>query len=343
MSTIIVAIDQSRQWKTYQDPRINDKVKPTVNTLSSTPLTSKSLQALIDDISIAVTPFVGQGAVADYIPALAGVNPQQFGMAVHTVDGEAFGVGDFDTGFSIQSISKVLSLTLAIDHHGRQLWKRVGLEPSGDPFNSLVQLEHERGIPRNPLINAGAILIADTLLDAYSDPIEQLLTLIEQQTGNRPEIDAVVAASERATGFRNEAMANLMKSFGNLRHPVEAVLDVYFRQCAIVLNCEDLAGVFAFLANNGRQPGSEKEVVSARRARRINALMLTCGTYDRAGEFAFEVGLPAKSGVGGGIAAVVPGKMALCAWSPTLGASGNSVAATEALRMFAERTDCSVF
>ena len=306
-------------------------------------MNNKTLQELIDDIAVSVAPLLDQGHVADYIPALACINPQQFGMAIQTIDGQTFSTGNSDTGFSIQSISKVFSLTLAIKHYGRELWERVGLEPSGDPFNSLVQLEYECGIPRNPLINAGAIIVADTLLDAYDDPIDSLLDLIEQQTGNRPTIDSEVAASEKATGFRNEAMANLMKSFGNLKHPVEDVLDVYFRQCSIVLNCIELAQLFAFLANEGKQPVTGQPVVSARRARRISALMLTCGTYDRAGEFAFEVGLPAKSGVGGGIAAIVPGQMAVCAWSPALGDSGNSVAATEALRLFADRADCSVF
>lgn len=302
-----------------------------------------SLQKLITDVATSVSPLVGQGKVADYIPALACIDPLQFGMALHSVEGQTCSEGDAATGFSIQSMSKVFTLTLAIEHYGRALWQRVGREPSGDPFNSLVQLEHERGIPRNPLINAGAILIADALLEAYANPIEELLTLIEQQTGSRPIIDSEVAASEKATGFRNEAMANLMKSFGNLKHPVEDVLDVYFNQCSIVLNCEQLATLFAFLANEGIHPATGKRVVSVRRARRINALMLTCGTYDRAGEFAFEVGLPAKSGVGGGIAAIVPGRMAVCAWSPALGDSGNSIAATEALRLFAERTNCSIF
>ena len=302
-----------------------------------------SLQTMLDDIAESVAPLVGQHKVADYIPALACIDPDQFGMAVHTTDGQTFSTGHASVGFSIQSISKVLSLTLAIEHHGRQLWQRVGMEPSGDPFNSLVQLEYERGVPRNPLINAGAILIADTLLEAYDDPVNKLIELIEQQTGSRPVIDTEVCASEKASGFRNEAMANLMKSFGNLQHPVDEVLDVYFQQCSIVLNCEQLAMLFTFLANDGQQPATRHQVVSARRARRINALMLTCGTYDRAGQFAFEVGLPAKSGVGGGIAAIVPGKMALCAWSPGLGESGNSAAATEALRLFAERASCSIF
>ena len=306
-------------------------------------MNSRTLQELIDDIAVSVAPLLDQGHVADYIPALACINPQQFGMAIQTIDGQTFSTGNSDIGFSIQSISKVFSLTLAIKHYGRQLWERVGLEPSGDPFNSLVQLEYECGIPRNPLINAGAILVADALLEAYEDPIDSLLALIEQQTGNRPTIDLEVAASEKATGFRNEAMANLMKSFGNLKHPVEDVLDVYFRQCSIVLSCTELAQLFAFLANEGKQPVTGQSVVTARRARRIGALMLTCGTYDRAGEFAFEVGLPAKSGVGGGIAAIVPGQMAVCAWSPALGDSGNSIAAKEALRLFADGADCSVF
>lgn len=302
-----------------------------------------SLQSVIDDITSSVAPLVGQGKVADYIPALACINPNQFGIAIHTKDGETFHSGDAQVEFSIQSISKVLGLTLSIEHLGSKLWQRVGLEPSGDPFNSLVQIEHERGIPRNPLINAGAILVSDTLLEAYNNPLDELLAFIELQTGNRPFIDEGVAASEKATGFRNEAMANLMKSFGNLQHPVEQVLDVYFNQCSIVSSCVQLAQTFAFLACDGCQPISKKQIVSARRARRINALMLTCGTYDRAGEFAFEVGLPAKSGVGGGIVAIVPNQMAICAWSPALGESGNSVAATEALRLFAERTGMSIF
>lgn len=301
------------------------------------------LQELLDDITATVAPLLGQGKVANYIPALACVDPNQFAMAVHTIKGNSFSTGQAHTGFSIQSISKVLGLTLAIDAHGRTLWQRVGLEPSGDPFNSLVQLEHERGVPRNPLINAGAILIADTLLEAYANPVTHMQELIERQTGTKPTIDSDVAISEKATGFRNIAMANLMKSFGNLKHPVEEVLDVYFKQCSLVASCAELAQTFAFLAADGKQPVSNDIVVTPRRARRINALMLTCGTYDRAGEFAFEVGLPAKSGVGGGIVAIVPGEMAVCAWSPGLDKSGNSLAATEALRLFAERTGYSIF
>lgn len=302
-----------------------------------------SLQTIIDEIATTVAPLTGQGNVADYIPALACIDPNQFGMAVHTREGLTYQTGEATTAFSIQSISKVLGLTLAIEHKGSELWQRVGLEPSGDPFNSLVQIEHERGIPRNPLINAGAILVADTLLEAYEDPVSEILGFIETQTGKKPSVNKEVAASEKATGFRNQAMANLMKSFGNLHHPVEQVLDVYFNQCSITSNCVQLAQTFAFLACDGKQPISQKQIITPRRARRINALMLTCGTYDRAGEFAFEVGLPAKSGVGGGIVAIVPNQMAICAWSPGLSQSGNSLAASEALRLFAERTGMSIF
>lgn len=306
-------------------------------------LTTMKLQELLEEINSIVAPLLSRGKVANYIPALACIDPMQFGIAVYTVDGETYSAGQAHTGFSIQSISKVLGLTLSIDYHGERLWQRVGLEPSGDPFNSLVQLEHERGVPRNPLINAGAILIADTLLEAYADPVAHMQALIERQTGNKPYLDTTVALSEKDTGFRNMAMANLMKSFGNLNHPVEQVVGVYFNQCSLVANCIELAQTFSFLANDGKQPVNNAVVVTPRRARRINALMLTCGTYDRAGEFAFEVGLPAKSGVGGGIVAVVPGKMAICAWSPGLDESGNSLAATEALRLFAERTGYSIF
>jgi len=170
-----------------------------------------------------------------------------------------------------------------------------------------------------------------------------LQQLIERQTGHLPLIDTEVAHSEKETGYRNRAMASLMKSFGNLTHPVSEVLDVYFKQCSIVSTCTELAQSFAFLAAEGKQPLNGETVVSPRRARRINALMLTCGTYDRAGQFAFDVGLPAKSGVGGGIVAIVPGKMAICAWSPGLDESGNSLAATEALRLFTQRTGYSIF
>ena len=306
-----------------------------------TPL-ADTVAALVEE----VRPFVGAGKVADYIPALARVPSARLGIAVRTVAGDCHVAGDADERFSIQSVSKVLTLTLALETRGDALWERVGVEPSGDPFNSLFQLEFERGVPRNPLINAGAIVVADCLVSDLPDPKARLRALAGELSGTSIDFDLAVAASERETGHRNASLAQLMKSFGNLENPVDAVLDAYFHQCSLAMSCRELATAFAYLANEGCRAGASGEagrVVSPGRARRINALMLTCGTYDRAGEFAFEVGLPAKSGVGGGIVAVVPGRGTIAVWSPGLGASGNSVAGGEALKRFVAMTGWSVF
>jgi glutaminase len=283
------------------------------------------------------------GKVATYIPALARVNPVQLGMALETVAGESAVAGDAQTPFSIQSVSKVIGLTLALQAMGTELWSHIGREPSGDPFNSLIQLEHEQGKPRNPFINAGAIAVADQLVSHYADPKAALLALTSQLCGQPVAFDAEVAESERQTGFRNAALANFMKSFGRLHNPVERVLDLYFHQCALALSCDQLARCLSYLANQGIHPGSSQQVVTAGQARRINALMLTCGTYDAAGEFAFQIGLPCKSGVGGGIVAVVPGHLTLCVWSPALDDTGNSVAGRKALELFVSKTGLSVF
>ncbi len=295
------------------------------------------LPSVLATIDRELRPRLGAGKVADYIPALARVPVQRFGIAVATVDGELASAGDADEAFSIQSLSKVLTLTLALETRGAELWKRVGKEPSGDPFNSLFQLEFERGVPRNPLINAGAIVVADCLVSDRDDACASVLDFARGLGGERVAFDEDVAASERETGFRNAALANLMKGFGNLENPVDETLNAYFHQCSLTMSCCELARSFGFLAAAGGG------VVDARRARRINALMLTCGTYDRAGEFAYEVGLPAKSGVGGGIVAVVPGRGTVAVWSPGLGASGNSVLGVEALRRFVAATGWSVF
>lgn len=300
-------------------------------------------QAMLDGIAVEVAPQVGTGVVADYIPALARVAPNQFGMALCTVDDHHAGVGSAATAFSIQSLSKVFGLTLALQAGGAELWTHVGREPSGNPFNSLVQLEREEGKPRNPFINAGAIGVADLLCSMYPDPKQSLLELVAGLCGEPVAFDREVAESERRSGHRNLALAHFMKSFGKIDNDVEAVLDVYFHQCALALNCRQLAGAFAFLANRGVHPPTGEAIVTPRQARRINALMLTCGTYDAAGEFAFLIGLPCKSGVGGGIVAIVPEQMALCVWSPGLDEAGNSVAGQRALELFVTRTGLSVF
>jgi glutaminase len=301
------------------------------------------LQALLDDIAIEAAPFAAGGKVASYIPALAAVDPARFGLALATVDGQLYGSGDWRQPFSIQSVSKAFSLALVLARDGEALWQRVGREPSGSAFNSLVQLEYEKGIPRNPFLNAGALILIDRLLSLTGDSLGTLRAFLRTESGNSAvDSDADVAASEATHGPRNAALAHFMASYGNLENPVASVLDHYFRQCALTMSCGDLAQAGLFLANHGlRADGSR--LLTRSEAKRINAIMLTCGTYDAAGDFAYRVGLPGKSGVGGGILAVLPGRGVLCVWSPALDSHGNSVAGVEALDRFTTRTGWSVF
>ncbi|MEK1927504.1 MAG: glutaminase [Rhizobium giardinii] len=304
------------------------------------------LQSIVDDIYRELTPRLGEGKVADYIPQLARVDPTRFGMAVVTVDGSVYRAGDAEIPFSIQSISKVFTLTLALGKHGENIWKRVGREPSGSAFNSIVQLEHEHGIPRNPFINAGAIAITDLVLAGHTprEAIGEIVRFVRYLADEEDiVIDAEVARSEAATGYRNFALANFMRSFGKLDHPVEHVLGVYFHQCALAMSCVQLAKAGLFLAASGSNPLTQHSVVSRQRARRINALMLTCGHYDGSGDFAYRVGLPGKSGVGGGILVAAPGKASVAVWSPGLNHNGNSLLGSLALEMLASRTGWSVF
>jgi glutaminase len=301
-------------------------------------------QSLLDRIHAAVQPLVGQGAVASYIPELASVPADRFGMAIVTVDGQSFSVGDAATPFSIQSISKLFGLTLAFHLQGDSIWQRVGREPSGNPFNSLVQLEREQGKPRNPFINAGALVVTDMLVSRYVSAENALVEFIRKLAG-QPNIhyNRKVADSERRTSDRNAAMAHFMKSFGNLHNPVDHVLDAYCRHCAIEMSCLDLARAMTFLANHGAIPWSGERVLDESSSKRLSALMLTCGTYDAAGDFAFRVGLPAKSGVGGGIVALIPGECGVCVWSPALEESGNSHAGSVALEMLTTLSGRSIF
>ncbi|MCJ2142444.1 glutaminase [Methylobacterium sp. E-066] len=304
------------------------------------------IDSVVREISEEMAQRSDRGAVADYIPELARVDPNQFGIAVIDADGRVTAGGDSETPFSIQSVSKVFTLTLALGMAGDRLWKRVGREPSGNPFNSIVQLERERGVPRNPFINAGAIAVTDLILSGH-EPREALGEILRfmQFLAQDPTItiDERVAASEKRTGFRNTALANYMKSFGVIENPVDYTLGVYFHHCAIAMSCRQLATAGRFLAHNGRNPSTGHNVVSAERARRINAIMLTCGHYDGSGEFAYRVGLPGKSGVGGAILAVAPGKASIAVWSPGLDAAGNSHLGRVALERLTQRMGWSVF
>ncbi len=309
-------------------------------------LGGEELQELIETLRRQAAPRPGEGRVANYIPELAKVDPGKLGIAVATVKGDLIKSGDAEESFSIQSISKVFTLTLALGKVGDALWKRVGREPSGTSFDSIVQLEHERGFPRNPFINAGAIVVADVVLaghqprEAIGDILHFIRFIADDET---IAIDPAVARSETEHGYRNRALANYMRAFGNLMHPVDLVLGVYFHHCAIAMNCCQLARAGLFLANGGRIPGSGTSVVSRARARRINALMLTCGQYNASGDFAFRVGLPSKSGVGGGILAIVPGYASIAVWSPALSEEGNSLAGTHVLEGLAATAGWSIF
>jgi glutaminase len=301
-------------------------------------------QAVLDYIREAVEPKFGKGKVADYIPALAGVDARKFGMAVHTVDGKSYRTGDADEPFSIQSISKLFVLQLVMSHFGDMVWTRVGKEPSGDRFNSMIKLEMEHGVPRNPFINPGALATLDLLMSLKGDTKARIRNYLRFLAMNDVvDADMVVANSELEHASLNRAMAHLMRGYGNVHRDVEELLATYCYQCAMAMSCADLALAALPLAAGGYSPVHETSVISKSQAKRINAVMLTCGMYDSVGSFAYRVGLPAKSGVGGGILAVVPGKMSVCVWAPELDTFGNSYVGTAALEMFTSLTHTSIF
>ncbi|MGL4448773.1 glutaminase B [Shewanella sp.] len=300
--------------------------------------------ALLEEVVDKVRPLLGQGKVANYIPALANVNPHKLAIAVTTIEGETLGAGDYLEPFSIQSISKVFSLTLALTlYEETEIWSRVGKEPSGHSFNSLVQVELERGKPRNPFINAGALIIADLLQSRLGAPKHRMLELVRQLSQNdKIGFDKQVAESEYQHSARNAAIAYLMKSFGNFQGDVDTVLRTYFHYCALKMNCADLSKAMLYLANRGKTLDGT-QLISKVQTRQLNALLATSGLYDGAGEFAYRVGMPGKSGVGGGIIAVIPGELSICVWSPELDAQGNSLAGTAMLERLSQRLGRSIF
>lgn len=309
-------------------------------------LADANLEHVVSEIAFEMRRRPDRGKVATYIPELASVDPNAFGIAVIDADGNIAAGGDSETPFSIQSISKVFTLTLALGKVGDRLWRRVGREPSGSPFNSIVQLERECGIPRNPFINAGAIAVTDVIVSGHQprEALGEILRFMQFLADDSSiVIDQAVAASEQRTGFRNSALANYMKSFGVLENPVDFTLGVYFHHCAIAMSCRQLAMAGRLLAQFGSNPSTGHSVVQPERARRINALMLTCGHYDGSGEFAYRVGLPGKSGVGGGILAIAPGKASIAVWSPGLDAAGNSLLGQIALEALSKRMGWSIF
>ncbi|MCK5777017.1 MAG: glutaminase [Bacteroidales bacterium] len=301
-------------------------------------------QEIIEKIYQEVVQVKEKGSVAQYIPALAEVDPHKFGMAVHTISGESYGIGDAEEAFSIQSIAKVFTLTKAIQAYNEEVWDRVGKEPSGTAFNSLVQLEFEGGMPRNPFMNAGALVITDMITKGTGKMKKELLKFVRTLSGNsHVSYDFEVAQSEEETGYRNVALANFIKSFGNMTNEPKDILDVYYHQSSIQMSCMDLSRAFIYLANKGLSPYCHQKVLNPQQTKRLNSILLTSGMYDAVGDFAYRVGLPGKSGVGGGIAAIIPGELVVTVWAPGLNASGNSEIGLLALELFTTYTGMSIF
>lgn len=303
-----------------------------------------NFENLIRDIYQKLKNIEDPGEIASYIPELSKVDPTNFGIHISTINQSNFGIGNFDDKFSIQSIAKVLALILAYRIVGDEIWNRVGVEPSGTSFNSLVQLEADRGIPRNPFLNAGAIVVSDILISNLKNPKEEFIDFVRSISGNSElEYSSKIAQSEKETGYRNVALCNFIKSFGEIENEPPDVLDFYFDLCSLEMSCKELSELFLFLANNGCQMKTNKEILNESQSKRINALMQTCGFYDESGEFAFKVGLPGKSGVGGGIIAIHPDQYAIAVWSPKLNKKGNSYKGMKFLEEFTTRSELSIF
>ena len=299
---------------------------------------------ILENIYQAILPYAKDGKQADYIPELAKVNPDQFGMCIHTIYGETAAIEQADTRFSIQSISKVFTLAMCLSIKGDDLWKRVGKEPSGTAFNSLIQLEVEKGVPRNPFINAGALVMADILLTHLDNPEADFLGFVRAVAGNDTiDYNRDVAISERENGYLNAAIVNLLKYHGTIENNIEEVLHFYFMMCSIEMSCRELSLAFLAFANHRRKFDYAGITLTASQVKRINAIMQTCGFYDEAGEFAYLVGLPGKSGVGGGIVAIYPLQYSVAVWSPRLNSKGNSVMGIKALELLTTETKESIF
>ncbi|MEL6384401.1 MAG: glutaminase A [Cyanobacteria bacterium J06626_18] len=298
-----------------------------------------NLQSLASSITAVTSPFrtyltdlhekyqpLNEGAVADYIPELASAKPEWFGICVVTKDGQVFEVGDCDQSFTIQSISKAFVFGLALEDYGRDyVNSKVSVEPTGEAFNAIV-LDEVTNRPYNPMVNAGAIATADLIKgDSSTERLKRLLDMFRRYTGREHDINVPVFLSEKATGNRNRAMAYLMLNFGMVSDRIDETLDLYFQQCSILVNARDLAMLSATLANGGVNPVTQERALDERYVQDVISVMLTCGMYDGSGEWAYRVGMPAKSGVGGGITAVVPNQIGVGIFSPLLDAKGNSL------------------
>jgi len=281
---------------------------------------------------------VDEGKVADYIPELAKADRRWFGIAIATPDGQVFEVGDSKQLFTLQSISKPFVYGLALEDCGLEhVLSKVGVEPSGEAFNAIV-LDEGSNRPFNPMVNAGAIATADLVKGKdYPERVARLLELFRKYCGRDVYIDNSVFMSERLTGHRNRAIGHLMRNFGMVGEKLDETLEIYFQQCSVLVNCRDLALMGATLANGGVQPLTGIRAIPQPYVKHLLSIMLSCGMYDYAGEWAYRVGIPSKSGVGGGIVGVIPGQFGIGVFSPPLDAKGNSVRGVLACRELSER------
>ncbi len=303
-----------------------------------------NFEYLIRDVYQKIKNTEDKGEIASYIPELSKVDPKSFGVHISTISQVNFGIGNCNEKFSIQSIAKVLALILAYRIVGDEIWDRVGVEPSGTAFNSLVQLEADKGIPRNPFLNAGAIVVSDILISNLKNPKEDFIDFVRSISNNTAlEYSNRIAQSEKEVGYRNVALCNFIKSFGQIQNEPSDVLDFYFDLCSLEMSCKELSELFLFLANNGLRVENNEAILNESQSKRVNALMQTCGFYDESGEFAFKVGLPGKSGVGGGIIAIHPDQYAIAVWSPKLNKKGNSHKGMKFLEEFTTRSELSIF
>ena len=299
---------------------------------------------ILNEIEEEIHPLKNDGVPATYIPELAKIDPGQCGLSLLTMNGEIHSMGESKTRFSIQSISKVFTLAMAFSLLDDTLWERVGVEPSGNSFNSIVALEYEKGIPRNPFINAGALVVADILITHLDDAKTTLLNYVRELTGSDDiNYNEAIVKSEKSHGHLNAALINMMKAHGNINNPAQTVLDFYYHQCSLELSCEELAKAFIPFAESSHEFSCLGYTLTGSQLKRINGVMLTNGFYDESGEFAFKVGLPGKSGVGGGIVAVKPREFSVAVWSPRLNEKGNSVCGMKALELLTTKTGISVF
>jgi glutaminase len=284
------------------------------------------------------------GALADYIPELAHVDPEPFGVAVLGANGHLHVAGDVDTPFTIQSVSKAFSYCLALEFLGaKEVRARVGVEPSGDAFNA-IEFDPETRRPFNPMVNAGAITVAGMLRDTQGERAFEVVLDRFSKAANRPlDVDWAVYRSEAETGHRNRAIAHLLRASGVLSDPVEPAVDLYFRLCSVRVTARDLATMAATLANMGENPLSHLEVFDLRAVRDTLAVMFSCGMYDYSGSWIADVGIPAKSGVGGGVIGVVNRQLGIGTFSPRLDRKGNSVRGVAAMRRLSDELGLHAF